>query len=141
MDVRYVQALLPCAGERIATHATAIETAHFHIYTYFIHAGLELDVKNVLNVLREAGFADADWAQLGLQLIDHFDSTAIRADHGRPSYCMRETMIQWLMSDTKASWEKLADVVTKVGGYGEATAAIVWEKAGIVHTGMLICIL
>ena len=141
MDVRYVQALLPCAGERIATHATAIKTAHFHIYTYLIHAGLEVDVKNVLNVLREARFADADWAELGLQLIDRFDLSTIRADHGKANLCMMETISQWLKSDPKASWEKLNDTIPKVGGYGEATAAIVWEKAGIVHTGMLICIL
>ena len=141
MDVRYVQALLSCAGERIATHATAIETAHFHVYTYLIHAGLELDVKNVLNVLREARFADTDWAELGLQLIDRFDLAALKADHGKANHCMMETISQWLKSDPKASWEKLADAVTKVGRYGEATAAIVWEKAGIVHTGMLICIL
>ena len=141
MDVRYVQALLPCAGKRIATHATGIETAHFHVYTYLIHAGLELDVKNVLNVLREARFADGDWAQLGLQLIDHFDSTTIKADHGKANLCMIDTISQWLVKDTQASWEKLTDAMPKMRGYGEATAAIVREKAGIVHTGMLICIL
>ena len=96
----------------------------------------ELDVKNIVNVLHEAKFADGDWAQLGLQLIDHFDSTTIRADHDRASDCMIDTISQWLKSDTKASWEKLAEAVSKVGGYGEATAASVQEKAGIAHTGM-----
>ena len=118
MDVRYVQALLPCAGERIATHATAIETAHFHVYTYLIHAGLELDVKNVWNVLREARFADADWAELCLQLIDHFDLSTTKADHGQANLCMIETISQWLKSDLEASWEKLADAMPKVRGYG-----------------------
>ena len=93
-------------------------------------------MKNAINVLDEAKFADGDWAQLGLQLIDHFDSTTIRADHGRASDCMIETILQWLRTDTKASWEKLAEVVTKVKGYGEATAAIVRQKTGIVHIGM-----
>ena len=93
-------------------------------------------MKNVVNVLDEAKFADGVWAQLGLQLIDHFDSTTIRADHGRASDCMIDTIFQWLTTDTKASWEKLAKAVTKVKGYGEATANIVRQKTGIVHTGM-----
>ena len=50
--------------------------------------GKELDVKNIVNVLHEAKFADGDWAQIGLQLIEHFDSTAIRADHDRAGFCM-----------------------------------------------------
>ena len=93
-------------------------------------------MKSVLNVLREAGFADADWVELGLQLIGRFDLSTIRADHGKANHCMMETISQWLKSDPKASWEKLADAVTKVGGYGEATAAIVREKAGIPPTCM-----
>ena len=95
------------------------------IISYFlIHAGsLKLDVKDVLNVLREAGFADADWAELGLQLIDHFDLSTIKADHGQANLCMIETISQWLKSDLEASWEKLADAIPKVRGYGEATAA------------------
>ena len=98
--------------------------------------GLELDVRNVLNVLREAGFADGDWAELGLQLIDHFASSTIKADHGQANLCMSDTISQWLRTDTKASWEKLAKSLPKVRGYGEATAAMVQEKAGIVHTGI-----
>ena len=98
----------------------------------------KLDVKNAINVLDEANFADGDWAQLGLQLIDHFDSTTIRADHGRASDCMIDTIFQWLRTDTKASWEKLAEAVAKVKGYGEATANIVRQKTGLVHTGMFV---
>ena len=93
-------------------------------------------MKNIVNVLDEAMFADGKWAQLGLQLIDHFDSTTIRTDYGRASDCMIDMIFQWLRTDTKASWEKLAEAVTKVKGYGEATAARVLQKAGIVHTGM-----
>ena len=101
-----------------------------------IHTGLELNEKNVLNVLREAGFADSDWAELGLQLIDRFASSTIKADHGQAGLCMIETISQWLAKDTKTSWEKLADAVTKVGGYGEATANIVRQKTGILPTCM-----
>ena len=97
---------------------------------------MELDVKNVLNVLREAEFADADWAELGLQLIDRFDSSTIKADHGQANLCLIDTISQWLKSDPKASWEKFSVSLPKVKGYGEATAAIVRGKAGIVHTGM-----
>ena len=101
----------------------------------------ELNVKNIVNVLHEAKFSAGHWTQLGLQLIDHFDSTTIRADHDRVSDCMSHTISQWLKSDTKASWEKLAEAVSKVGGYGEVTAASVREKAGIAHTGMSIILL
>ena len=96
----------------------------------------EISVRNVVNVLHEAQFADGDWAQLGLQLIDHFDSTTIRADHDRASDCMSHTISQWLRTDTAKSWEKLAEALVNVEGYGEATADIVRQKAGIVHTGM-----
>ena len=89
-----------------------------------------------MNVLHEATFADGDWAQLGLQLIDHFDFTTIRANHGQASLCLIDTISQWLKTDIKASWEKLAEAVTKVGGYGEAVADIVRQKAGNVHKCM-----
>ena len=93
-------------------------------------------MKNVLNVLREARFADAGWAELGLQLINYFELATIKADHGQANLCMIETISQWLKSDTTPSWEKLAEAVSKVGGYGEATAASVQEKAGILQTCM-----
>jgi len=114
-------------------------------YTFFFiiaefSLAKELDVKNAINVLDEAKFADGDWAQLGLQLIDHFDSTTISADHGRASDCMIDTIFQWLRTDTKASWEKLAEAVTKVKGYGEGTANIVRQKTGILYTGMFFLI-
>ena len=112
---------------------------HFFFFAEFPQAK-ELNVKNVVNVLDEAKFADGKWAQLGLQLIDHFDSTTIRADNGRACDCMIDTIFQWLRTDTKASWEKLAEAVTKVKGYGEATANIVRQKTGILHTGMFFLI-
>ena len=97
----------------------------------------ELNVKNVVNVLHEANFADGDWEQLGQQLIDRASLTTIRVNrHGNSNLCMIDTIDQWLKTDTEPSWEKLAKAVAKVGGYGEATADIVWKKAGIVHTGM-----
>ena len=96
----------------------------------------ELNVKNVVNVLQEAKFADGDWPKLGLQLIDRSALTTIKSDYGESSLCMIETISQWLKTNSKASWEKLAEAVAKVGGYGEATANIVQQKAGIVHTGM-----
>ena len=92
---------------------------------------------NIVNILHDAIFADGDWEQLGQQLIDHASLTTIRANrHGDSSLCMIDTIAQWLRTDAAKSWEKLAKAVAKVGGYGEATADIVREKAGIVHTGM-----
>ena len=97
----------------------------------------ELDVMNIVNVLHEAQFADGHWEQLGQQLIDRASLTTIRANrHGNCSLCMIDTIDQWLKTDSKPSWEKLAKAVTKVGGYGKATANIVRQKAGIVQTGM-----
>ena len=92
---------------------------------------LGLNVRNVLNVLHEARFSDGDWYQLGQQLIEMADLKRIKASDCEPSNCMIDTLSQWLQSDLKASWEKLAEAVTKVGGYGEATAKAVRQKAGI----------
>ena len=91
----------------------------------------ELDVRNTVNVLHEAGFSDSDWFQLGQQLIEDAKLKNIEADYRKVSDCMTATISQWLRSDLKASWEKLAEAVTKVGGYGEATAKAVRQKAGI----------
>ena len=91
----------------------------------------ELNERNVLNVLHEARFSDCDWFQLGQQLIETTNLMAIEANYRKVSLCMIHTIFQWLQSDLKASWEKLAEAVTKVEGYGEATAKAVRQKAGI----------
>ena len=91
----------------------------------------ELNVRNALNVLHEAGFSDGDWFQLGQQLIETANLMTIKANHHEASNCMIDTISQWLHSDLKTSWEKLAEAVTKVVGYGEATAKAVRQNAGI----------
>ena len=91
----------------------------------------ELNARNVLNVLHEVGFSDGDWYQLGQQLIEMVALRRIKASDHEPSNCMIDTIAQWLQSDVEASWEKLAEAVTKVGGYGEATAKAVRQKVGI----------
>ena len=94
---------------------------------------------NILNVLHEAGFADAHWELLGEQLIKHTAVLTIRANHhGECSHCMIDALSQWLRTDIETSWEKLAEAVAKVEQYGEATAERVRLKAGIVHTGMFV---
>ena len=97
----------------------------------------ELNVRNGLNVLHEAGFSDGDWYQLGQQLIEMASLKTIKANHHEASNCMIDTISQWLQTDLKASWEKLAEAVTKVGGYGEATAKAVQQKAGIGKANIL----
>ena len=93
---------------------------------------MELDTKNILNVLHEAKFADADWELLGRQLISGTALRNITADRrGDPNHCMMDTVDQWLRTDTKASWEKLAGAVAKVERYKETTADIVRQQAGI----------
>ena len=93
---------------------------------------MELNDKNILNVLHEAEFADAHWELIGMQLIKRLTVLNIRANrHGDSSLCMIDTIAQWLRTDTKASWEKLAEAVAKLEQYGEATANIVRQEAGI----------
>ena len=93
---------------------------------------MELKEKNIVNVLHEAKFADAHWELLGKQLIDGPALLNIRADrNGNPNLCMIDTISQWLRTDTKASWEKLAEAVAKLEQYGETTADIVRRIAGI----------
>ena len=108
-----------------------------HIWCFSLFA--ELNVRNVLNVLHEAGFSDGDWFQLGQQLIETTNLKTIKANHHEASNCMIETIRQWLQNDLKASWEKLAEVVTKVGGYGEATAEAVRQKAEIGKANLCSC--
>ena len=98
----------------------------------------ELNVRNALNVLHEAGFSNGDWYQLGQQLIEMAALRRITASDHKPSNCMIDTIAQWLQSDLKASWEKLAEAVTKVGGYGEATAKAVRQKAGIGKPNLMV---
>ena len=94
-------------------------------------------MKNIVNVFHEAKFADGDWPQLGLQLINLASLTVIDANYyGDSWHCMINTIYQWLKMDCEASWEKLAEAVAKVRGYGEATADIVRQNAGIVQTGI-----
>jgi len=59
------------------------------------------------------------------------DLRRIKASDHEPSNCMIDTVAQWLQRDLKASWEKLSEAVTKVGGYGEATAKAVRQEARI----------
>ena len=93
---------------------------------------MKLSEKNILNVLHEAGFADAHWELFGRQLLSGTALLTIRANrHGDSSLCMIDTISQWLRTDLEASWEKLAGAVAKVQQYGEVTANIVRQKAGI----------
>ena len=104
-----------------------------HFNSLCLHtAKMDLNEKNILNVLHEAGFVDADWELLGSQLISGSALQNIRANrHGDPKLCMIDTISQWQRTDTEASCEKLAGAVAKVEQYGEATANRVREKAGI----------
>ena len=93
---------------------------------------MELNDRNILNVLHEARFADAHWELLGKQLISGPALLNIRANrYGDSSLCMIDTISQWLRTDTEASWEKLAEAIAKLEQYKETTAIIVRQKAGI----------
>ena len=140
MDVIYTLTVLFCAGGKFATHPI-FSSIYLHIiiasYVPPTHAGLELNVRNIVNVLHEAGFSDGHWEQLGQQLIEYGTLATIRANrHGDSHHCMSDTIFQWLKNDLEASWEKLAKAVAMVKEYGETTADRVRGKAGIVHTGM-----
>ena len=93
----------------------------------------ELNQRNILNVLHEAEFTDADWELLGQQLMikQSILSTIGANRQHQASLCMIDTISQWLRTDTEASWGKLAEAVAKVQKYGKATADIVRREAGI----------
>ena len=96
-------------------------------------------MKNIVNVLHDAEFADGDWELLGLQLIKHTDLTTIEANRrGKPSLCMMDMVSQWLKNELEPSWNKLAEAVEKVEGYGKATAQVVRQKAGIGKTDIVL---
>ena len=88
-----------------------------------------------MNVLHEAEFADGDWELLGLQLIKHTHLTTIKANRrgevSEVSLCMMDMVSRWLKSESQPSWNKLAEAVEKVEGYGKATAKVVQQIAGI----------
>ena len=115
---------------------TTVHELLFDDYLLPSHTGLNLDTRNVLNVLHEAGFADADWELLAQQLIEHTALLNIKADCDKSTLRMTGTISQWLRTDLKPSWEKLAEAVAKIERYGEATAECVRLNAGIVHTCM-----
>ena len=90
--------------------------------SFCFHTAIQLDERNVLNVLREAKFSAGHWEQLGLQLTaDHAYLTKIRANrHGDPSLCMGDTISQWLRTDTEASWDNFADAVALTGTFNHS---------------------
>ena len=93
---------------------------------------MELNDRNILNVLHKSKFADAHWELLGMQLISHSALCNIRANrNGQANLCMIDTIAQWLRTDPAKSWEKLAEAVAKVEGYGEVTVDTVRREAGI----------
>ena len=94
---------------------------------------MELNERNILNVLHKADFSDADWDFLGQELkIKRANLSTIKANHfGQTENCMVDTITQWLRTDLEASWERLAEAVAELQQYGEATANKVREKAGI----------
>ena len=93
---------------------------------------MKLQTKYIVNVLHDVGFVDADWELLGGQLISDSALQNIRADRlGNPNLCLIDTIVRWQKNDLKASWEKLAEAVTKIEKYGEDIADIVRQKAGI----------
>ena len=97
---------------------------------------MELNDRNILNVLHKAEFADAHWELLGRQLISGPALNNIRANrHGDSSLCMIDTIDQWLRTDTEVSWEKLTGAVANLEQYGEATANRVRKRVGVGKAG------
>jgi len=92
----------------------------------------KLHVTNILHV-HDVGFTAADWEHLGLQLkIRESVLNIIKEDHSDdPECCLNDMASSWLQTESKTSWKKLAEAVAKVEKYGERTAEVVWQKAGI----------
>lgn len=55
-----------------------------------------------------------------------------KEDHSDdPERCLKDMASSWLQTESDASQEKLAEAAAKVEKYGERTAEVVWQKAGI----------
>ena len=92
-------------------------------------------MKNIVNILHEAEFADGHWELLGMQLIECRALTTIKSNrHGEASLCMMDTVSQWLNNEFEPSWQKLSEAVEKVEKYGKRTAKVVRQKAGVGKT-------
>ena len=96
-----------------------------------LFASPDLDVRNILITLHKGKFTDGKWFELGQQLITNAALKAIEANHGGGGHLMIDMISLWLRSDLKASWETLAEAVEMLEKYGENTARIVRENAGI----------
>ena len=85
---------------------------------------MELNIRNILNVLHGAEFSDAHWDDLGLYLMVKRPSLLnIETDRrGNPAHCMIDMLSHWLNNDEDASWDKLAGAVGVMTQYGRLTA-------------------
>ena len=112
---------------------TEILTMICSTFPLFHTAIMELNLRNILNVLHKADFADAHWERLGQQLkIRQPRLATIAANRfGQADNCMVDTITQWLNTDTEASWERLAEAVAIVQGYGKVNADTIRREAGI----------
>lgn len=94
---------------------------------------MQLDERNILNVLHKAEFADAHWFQLGQQLglkrPALLNIGANRCDD--PYLCMCDVISWWLNNDLSKSWEKLATAVENTDQYGLVNGNTVRKEAGI----------
>ena len=96
----------------------------------FFHIAKELNLKNIVNVCKEAKISDGDWQNLAEQLISPSDIKTIQSNYPRDARrCMSEAIKIWLNQDTEASWNKLADGVERE--CGKVTADAVRGKAGM----------
>ena len=91
-----------------------------HVIYYFPLANEEVlnenDLADIIDALKEGGFASSDWYMLGLQLrIKINDLKTIESDYpNKATRCLNECLIKWLKTG-KATYAGLAEALENIG--------------------------
>ena len=69
----------------------------------------------VKNALKESGFSEAGWEDLGIELeLDPNELGAINSDHSNASTCLRKCLEKWLRGLNR-TWEVLGRALERIG--------------------------
>ena len=102
------------------------------------HIAKKLNLRNIVNVFRDANISDGDWQNLAEQLILPSETKTIQSNYPHDARrCMSEAINTWLNQDTEASWHKLADAVERE--CGKVTADAVRKKSWNVKVSNVCC--
>lgn len=87
-----------------------------------------LTAVNAVDVLIESGFKPSLWQNLAPKLRISNPESITKPSN---SFCLEETIRQWLKSDLEASWKKLANHVSSIPSYGPRIKQTILKNAGV----------